>query len=129
VNYSAFGRGFVWRFVLDVANEESGRTKVAAFGVAICLCFVLSVFFFAGVLADGNDECVITIASRINPNTASIGSLMRLPGIGPSRASDIVEYRSNCGRQKAFDCADDMQVIKGIGPKTVEKMKLLLCFD
>jgi len=114
---------------LDFENEESRRTKVAAFGVAICLCLVLSGFLFVGVLADKNDEQVIKIASRINPNTASIGSLMRLPGIGPSRANAIVEYRSNCGRQKAFDSADEMQVIKGIGPKTVEKMERLLCFD
>lgn len=114
---------------MDFENEECGRTKVAAFGVAICLCLVLSVFLFVGVLGDGTDERVITIAGRINPNTASIGSLMCLPGIGPSRASDIVEYRSNCGRQKAFDKAGDLEVIKGIGPKTVEKMESLLCFE
>jgi competence ComEA-like helix-hairpin-helix protein len=114
---------------LGIENNESGRTKVAAFGVAICLCLVLSIFLFVGVLADGNDERVIEVASRINPNTASIGSLMRLPGIGPVRAGDIVEYRSNCGLGKAFDSADDLQVIKGIGPKTVEKMEPLLCFD
>ena len=126
---SPSARLIFWRFALDVVNEESGRTKVSAFGVAVCLCLVLSGFLFVGVLGDKNDERVINISSRINPNTASIGSLMRLPGIGPSRASDIVEYRSNCGLGKAFDCGDDLQVIKGIGPKTVEKMELLLCFD
>ena len=114
---------------MSVENDQSGRTKVAAFGAAILLCLALSVFFFFFGLVGNNDEEVIKVASRINPNTASISSLMRLPGIGPVRAGDIVEYRSSCGLKKAFEKADDLQVIKGIGPKTVEKMEVLLCFE
>ena len=110
-------------------NDQSGRTKVAAFVVAICLCFVLSSFLFFSILSDKDDVPVINISSRINPNTASIESMMRLPGIGPSRASDIVEYRRNCVGEKVFGSADDLQAVKGIGPKTVEKMEHLLCFD
>lgn len=114
---------------MEGVKEESGRTKVAAFAVAICLCLVLSSYLFVGVVSDKNDEHIIKFAGKINPNTASIESMMRLPGIGPARAGDIVEYRSNCQDRKAFENADDLQVIKGIGPKTVEKMEPWLCFE
>ena len=110
-------------------NKESGRTKVAAFVVAICFCLVLSGLIFFGGLVGSNDEQIIKITSRINPNTAPIESLMRLDGIGAVRAYDIVEYRRNCQRNKAFEMADDLQAIRGIGPKTVEKIEHSLRFD
>lgn len=114
---------------MDVENEECGRTKVAAFGVAICLCLLLSVFFLFGGLSESGAGSNAKIDGRINPNTASIESLMRLDGIGASRAYDIVQYRRNCDREKAFELADDLQAIRGIGPKTVEKIEGWLYFE
>lgn len=67
---------------------------------------------------------------RINPNTASMGSLMRLEGIGPVRALQIVEYRRQepAGRPP-FEKADDLEKVSGIGPKTVFKIAPSLWFD
>lgn len=71
-----------------------------------------------------------TLTIAINPNTAEIPSLIRLPGIGPARARDIVEYRNSPDIEKpAFKCAADLEKIKGIGPKTAEKIGPYLCFD
>ena len=64
-------------------------------------------------------------AERICPNTAPPASLMRLPGIGRVRASDIVAGRDI----QPFANADQMQRIRGIGPKTVEKIKPFLMFE
>jgi competence protein ComEA len=53
-----------------------------------------------------------------------------LPSIGPARARSIVEYRNLPDVDKpAFKCASDMEKIKGIGPKTVEKLEPYLVFD
>jgi competence protein ComEA len=69
-------------------------------------------------------------AERINPNTASIASLVRLPGIGRARAMDIVYYRQHQQQDgPAFGSPQDMENIKGIGPKTAEKLAPWLVFE
>ena len=62
---------------------------------------------------------------RINPNTAPTASLMRLPGIGRVRAMDILAGR----KAQPFDTAADLERIRGIGPKTVEKIAPYLMFE
>jgi hypothetical protein len=69
---------------------------------------------------------------RINPNTASIASLVRLPGIGKARAMDIIYFRQTSGgggEEPVFKMASDLEAIKGIGPKTVENLSPWLTFD
>lgn len=56
----------------------------------------------------------------VNINTAGIAELTALPGIGPVYAQRIVDYRSEYGN---FKTADDLLNIKGIGEKTLEKLK------
>lgn len=56
---------------------------------------------------------------RVNINTASKALLERLPGVGPAMAERILEERS---RQK-FLSVDDLDRVKGIGPKKLEKMR------
>ena len=57
---------------------------------------------------------------RFNINQASIEELMDLPGIGATRAQDIVEYRKENG---PFQSVDDLLQISGIGEKTLERFK------
>ena len=60
-------------------------------------------------------------ADRIDPNTASAASMVRLSGIGPARASAIIEYRNSHG-PGAFKTADDLTRIRGIGPGTIHRI-------
>lgn len=53
-------------------------------------------------------------------NSASAKELELLPGIGPSLAARILEYRQGHG---PFKSLEELQNVKGIGPKTLEKMK------
>lgn len=67
---------------------------------------------------------------RINPNTASVANLVRLPGIGRARALDIVDYRDHHQQDGiAFSSTRDLQNIRGIGPKTAEKLAPWLTFN
>ena len=71
-------------------------------------------------LAGFAQQGVIRLEDRINPNYATQASLVRLPGIGSGRAKAIVDYRENFSGEtaKAFKTCDDLQNIRGIGPKT-----------
>ena len=53
-----------------------------------------------------------SIQQKVNVNTADIAMLQTLPGIGPSRAQAIVDYRS---KQGAFQLVDDIKRVSGIG--------------
>lgn len=111
-------------------NEQRTAEQVVAFVVALVVCGAFCIGF--AVYCWGNDGPAgdIAIADRINPNTASAGSLMRLSGIGPARAADIIEYRQQfAGASAAFEKASDMENIKGIGEKTVKKIEPWLCFE
>ena len=74
--------------------------------------------------------CELVIQDRINPNTACEASLVRLPGIGTGRAGAIIEYRQkDTVGPRAFNTAEDLQNIKGIGPKTAGGVEPYLRFD
>jgi len=53
-------------------------------------------------------------------NADGVDALRFLPGIGPVRAAAIVEHRKKNGN---FRSVDEVIEVKGIGEKTVEKMK------
>ena len=58
--------------------------------------------------------------SIVNINSASETELVALPGIGPSKARAIAQYRQQQGN---FKSVDDLQKVKGIGPATLEKLR------
>lgn len=77
------------------------------------------------------DSSQIDIPSRINSNfngkvninTATVEELDQLPGIGPTAAKNIVEYRLENG---LFIFLEDIQKVTGIGSLTYEKIKDLI---
>jgi len=70
--------------------------------------------------------------SRLNPNDATVESLVRLPGLGLGRAGAIVAYRESLyreGRYPAFENCEDLRKVRGIGPKTVQNISAWITFD
>ena len=55
----------------------------------------------------------------ININTAQKQDLIQLPNVGVVTAERIMRYREDFG---SFKSADDLLKVKGIGPKTLEKI-------
>jgi competence ComEA-like helix-hairpin-helix protein len=55
----------------------------------------------------------------VNLNTAEVGVLGLLPGIGPAKAAQIVVYR----RRHPFRTVDELVRIRGIGRKMVRRLR------
>ena len=57
---------------------------------------------------------------NVNINTATVGELMTVLGIGKVLAERINEYREN---ERLFDTVEGLLNVKGIGNDTLEKIR------
>lgn len=72
-----------------------------------------------------NDACIDkdndkTLSGKISINTASVEELMKLPGIGESKAKSIIEYRNTNG---PFNSIEDIMKVTGIGENLFAQIK------
>lgn len=63
---------------------------------------------------------VSLLFSAVNINRANSAQLQTLNGIGPTKAQEILKYRKTHG---SFQTVDELVNVKGIGPKTLIKLK------
>lgn len=117
-----------------MASEESRRQRSQSVALVVGVFVGVAVaFYLVGNLWTQACGTPVRLESRINPNTASVGSLVRLPGVGLTRAGAIVAFRDQFaeegGEGVAFRSPSDLQQIRGIGPKTVEGLVPWLRFD
>ncbi len=78
-----------------------------------------------GITPAGSAAAVSDSSSgKININTAGSEELQKIPGVGPSKAQSIIDYREEHG---AFTSPEDLMKITGIKEKTYEKMKDSIC--
>lgn len=56
---------------------------------------------------------------KIDLLTANVEDLIKIPGIGPSKASAIIKHRENYG----FNKIEDLKNVSGIGEKTFSNIK------
>ncbi|WP_347490553.1 ComEA family DNA-binding protein [Desulfoscipio sp. XC116] len=79
--------------------------------------------------AEGTSAPALAIGAAgggININTASMTQLEELPGIGPSLAQRIIDYRTQNG---PFMTVEDIQNVSGIGEKRFEQLKSQICVN
>jgi len=79
------------------------------------------------LLDDGNNKETISskgVSEKVNINDASQTELETLPGIGPSLAQNIIEYRQTNGK---FQKIEDLQNVKGIGDSKYSNIKDRVC--
>ncbi|MCC6499870.1 MAG: ComEA family DNA-binding protein [Anaerolineales bacterium] len=62
----------------------------------------------------------------VNINTATQAELETLPGIGPTTAQKIIDYRDANG---PFSSIEDIMNVSGIGPGTFERIKDLITVE
>jgi competence protein ComEA len=74
-----------------------------------------------GVVGGGSSTGVPT--GPVQLSTATLEQLDTLPGVGPSTAQKILDYREKHG---AFSSADELDAVPGIGPKRLEQLRELV---
>ena len=77
-----------------------------------------------------NDACIedssndtsssVVISGKISLNTATLDELMMLPGIGESKAEEIIKYREEVG---AFQSIEELKEVNGIGDAIFDQIK------
>jgi competence ComEA-like helix-hairpin-helix protein len=116
---------------------DERQNRIQSFAFVLCafagLCFAVYFSSSRMNIFSASTTNTTKVISQINPNTAEAESLIRLPDIGFSLAYAIIDYRNNYIKYNhnvpAFKTIDDLQNVKGIGPKTVQNMKDLLKFE
>ena len=115
-------------------DNNQSRIQSFAFVISVSMAVCLSLTFILSSpelksKVGGNE---IDTENRINPNIAPVASLVRLPYIGLLRASAIVTYREQYhltdSENRVFQNINDLQKVKGIGPKTVQNISQWLTF-
>jgi competence ComEA-like helix-hairpin-helix protein len=116
---------------IQQADTSQNKIQSFAFCLALSAAVFISVCFVVSSAGRIEQPSEIRLESRINPNYAPRASLVRLPGIGISRAEAIVAYCQDFSREngKAFRNCDDLQKVKGIGPKTTADICEWLKFE
>jgi competence ComEA-like helix-hairpin-helix protein len=114
-------------------QTDAPQYKVQSFAFCLALSIAVGVCVCFTVLSLGRfgQSCEIKLESRVNPNDAPRASLARLPGIGLVRAEAIIAYRKNFRDNEArpFKDCNDLQKVKGIGPKTAADICAWLKFE
>ena len=116
---------------------QTRQNSIQSFAFVISVCFAVCLAWGSasdsGKSRTAPGQCEIELDDHINPNTAPLQSLVRLPGLGVTRAGAIVAYRENLRDKQTsgpvFRDLNDLEKVKGIGPQTAQNAGQWLKFE
>jgi hypothetical protein len=124
----------------DPPREDWGWTRRQRIGLGTLLAALIAFLVIGyrqrpaplqdGPLVVGGET--LTLPQRIDPNTATLEELARLPHIGEITAGKIITYRDARKATAAdgivFRAPSDLDSVPGVGKKLIEQMEPFLEF-
>ncbi len=104
-----------------IASKRAARALPAG---RVFAALALAAALGVAAAAQAADSPALT--GVVNVNTASVEELQLLPGIGESRARDLVELRK---RRGGFKSLAELKELKGIGDASLERLRPYVRFD
>jgi DNA uptake protein ComE-like DNA-binding protein len=117
----------------DDTADTSGITKLSIYSclLAVCVGVVCAAAFALAVPAPETKS--VLPESVININTEPASSIERLPRVGAKLAGEIVKYRDarrrTTGEKEVFKNMADLDNVKGIGIKTLDRLRPYIKFE
>jgi hypothetical protein len=115
------------------ASPSWGWTRTHRIGLTVLLgvlLVALSVQAWRRRVPINHLPTATTGPGLIDPNTADDEALRRLPHVGPALAQRIIAFRTAYAAEhpgeKAFETADDLRLVTGIGPKLLDGMRAFI---
>ncbi len=117
-------KSFAHRFRLVIRNEHQFAIAII---ILCCLVGMCSYFWYRSVLTQGTIDIdraqPLQADFRVDINSADWSEIVVLPGVGEKLARAIVECRQTHG---PFDTLEEIQQVRGIGEKKLQKLKPFL---
>lgn len=100
------------------ARAANLRTLLLLLTCALPVCYAAGRFTHTG--SNAPMEPGARALHRVDLNSAGLYELLLLESVGEATARKIIDDRNATG---PFAAVDDLQRVKGIGPKTIEKLR------
>lgn len=107
----------IWVYTNSEINKLKLNNNSTEYMIKSCNCPVVD---NTTCLSNSNSNKTSNKNNMININTANIGELTSLTGIGESKAKSIIEYRTKNGK---FEKIEDIMNVTGIGESAYNKIK------
>lgn len=107
----------IWVYTNSEINKLKLNNNSTEYMIKSCNCPVVD---NTTCLSNSNSNKTSNKNNMVNINTANIGELTSLTGIGESKAKSIIEYRTKNGKFKKIE---DIMNVTGIGESAYNKIK------
>jgi competence protein ComEA len=99
---------------------DRNRSPFAGIALALVLALVAAATAGPAATAGAAPRPIAEGGGKVDLNRASAEELRAVPGIGPALSERIVKFREENG---PFRRVDDLLKVRGIGEKSLEKMR------
>lgn len=100
--------------------DQLAVAALCAFALVAVSLYWLAHGGLSGRLIEIDRVDPLTVEFQVDVNAADLPELINIPEIGDTLGQRIIDYRQQNG---PFKSVDQLRHIKGIGPKTLEKIR------